>query len=94
MTLRLLQHRAQSGERGVIAAQGDSAAFVVGFTSIRALALHAIAQGISLTAAVAAAPKGEAVDIAAEFEAGRLLAPRAKRAAPRFHRRCRSCAHR
>ena len=75
MTLRLLQHRAQSGERGVIAAQGDSAAFVVGFTSIRALALHAIAQGISLTAAVAAAPKGDAVDIAAEFEAGRLLAP-------------------
>lgn len=75
MTLRLLQHRAPSGERGVIAAQGDSAAFVVGFTSIRALALHAIAQGISLTAAVAAAPKGDAVDIAAEFEAGRLLAP-------------------
>ncbi len=75
MTLRLLQHRSDSGERTVIAAQGDTAHIVTGFTTIRALALHAIAQKISLTAAVEAAGQGAAIDIAAEFEAGRLIAP-------------------
>ncbi|MES2172469.1 MAG: AraD1 family protein [Pseudomonadota bacterium] len=75
MTLRLLQHRSDSGERTVIAAQGDSAHVVPGFATIRALALHAIAQKISLAAAVEAAGQGDAVDIAAEFEANRLLAP-------------------
>ncbi|MFZ2995197.1 AraD1 family protein, partial [Sphingobium sp.] len=75
MTLRLLQHRSQTGQRGVIAAQGDRAAFVTGFATIRALALHAIAQGIDLTAAVQAAGSGESVDIVAEHAAGRLLAP-------------------
>ena len=75
MTLRLLQHRSDNGDRSVIAAQGDAAWFVPGFTTIRALALHAIAQTISLSAAVDAAGKGDAVDIAAEFEANRLLAP-------------------
>jgi hypothetical protein len=75
MTVRLLQHRSDSGERAVIAAQGDAAHFVPGFATIRALALHAIAQGISLTAAVEAAGRGDAIDIAAEFEANRLLAP-------------------
>ncbi|NWK97008.1 FAH family protein [Sphingobium lactosutens] len=75
MTLRLLQHRSDSGERSVIAAQGDAAHFVPGFATIRALALHAIAQGVSLAAAVDAAGKADAVDIAAEYEANRLLAP-------------------
>jgi len=75
MTLRLLQHRSDSGERAVIAAQGDAAHFVPGFATIRALALHAIALGVSLTAAVEAAGRGDAIDIAAEFEANRLLAP-------------------
>ncbi len=75
MTLRLLQHRSYSGERAVIAAQGDAAHFVPGFATIRALALHAIAQGISLAAAVEAAGQGETVDIAAEYDANRLLAP-------------------
>ncbi|HUD91936.1 AraD1 family protein [Sphingobium sp.] len=75
MTLRLLQHRSDSGERTVIAAQGDAAHFVPGFATIRALALHAIAQGVSLAAAVESAGKGDAVDIAAEYEANRLLAP-------------------
>ncbi|HAF43002.1 MAG TPA: FAH family protein [Sphingobium sp.] len=75
MTLRLLQHRSDSGERAVIAAQGDAAHFVPGFATIRALALHAIAQGISLAAAVEAAGQGETVDIAAEYDANRLLAP-------------------
>ncbi|QGP79118.1 AraD1 family protein [Sphingobium sp. CAP-1] len=75
MTLRLLQHRSDNGERAVIAAQGDAAHFVPGFATIRALALHAIAQKVSLSAAVDAAGRGDAVDIAAEFEANRLLAP-------------------
>ena len=75
MTLRLLQHRSDSGERTVIAAHGDTAYVVPGFATIRALALHAIAQKISLAAAVEAAGQGAAVDITAEFEAGRLLAP-------------------
>jgi hypothetical protein len=75
MTLRLLQHRSNSGERGVIAAQGDAAHFVPGFATIRALALHAIAAGISLTDAVAAAGQGDAIDIAAAYAAGNLLAP-------------------
>ncbi|WP_242127056.1 AraD1 family protein [Sphingobium sp. Sx8-8] len=75
MTLRLLQHRADSGARSVIAATSEGAHFLVGVDSIRTLALDAIAKGISLAEAVAAAPRGEAVDIAAEFEVGRLLAP-------------------
>jgi hypothetical protein len=75
MTLRLLQHRADNGARSVIAAQGDTAHFLSGVASTRALALDAIARGITLTQAVAQADKGDAIDIAAEFEAGRLLAP-------------------
>ncbi|MDO7834250.1 GguC family protein [Sphingobium sp. HBC34] len=75
MTLRLLQHRSDHGDRTVIAAQGDTAHVVPGFTSIRALALHAIARKISLSAAVEAAGRGDAIDIVAEFAAGRLLAP-------------------
>jgi len=75
MSLRLLQHRSDSGERAVIAAQGDTAYLVPGFASIRALALHAIAQGIDLAQAVTDAGQGSAIDIAAEYEAGRLLAP-------------------
>ncbi|MDI1295659.1 MAG: GguC family protein [bacterium] len=75
MTLRLLQHRDPDGVRSVIAAEGDAAHFVVGATSIRALALDAIASGISLADAVAAAGKGAAVDIAAAFAAGLLIAP-------------------
>ncbi|WP_313809201.1 AraD1 family protein [Sphingobium sp.] len=75
MTLRLLQHRAVSGARSVIAAQGDAAHFLVGVTSIRALALDAIAKGVSLADIVAATAKGDPVDIAAAFEAGHLIAP-------------------
>lgn len=75
MTLRLLQHRAPDGTRSVIAAQGDRAAFVPGVDSVRALAARAIAQGTSLADAVAACGEGAAVDLAAEFEAGHLIAP-------------------
>lgn len=75
MALRLLQHRAGNGARSVIAADGDVAHFVPGFESVRALALHAIATKSTLADAVGAAGKGDAVDIAAAFEAGELIAP-------------------
>ncbi|MEG3087157.1 AraD1 family protein [Sphingomonas sp. PB4P5] len=75
MAFRLLQHRGIDGQRAVIAALGDQARFVPGFDSIRALAAHAIAQGQTLEAVVAAAGQGDAVDLAAEHAAGRLIAP-------------------
>lgn len=75
MTLRLLQHRAADGTRSVIAARGDTAAFVSGVDSVRALANRAIAAGTDLAGAVAACGVGATVDIAAELGAGRLLAP-------------------
>ncbi|PZU57167.1 MAG: FAH family protein [Sphingobium sp.] len=75
MSFRLLQHRAEDGARSVIAADGDRAAFVSGFASIIALATEAIAQGRSLSEVVAAAGVGDAVDLAAAFAAGRLIAP-------------------
>lgn len=75
MALRLLQHRGQNGSRSVIAADGDTAAFVPGVDTIRALALEAIAAGITLAEAIKARGAGETVDLAAEYAAGRLIAP-------------------
>lgn len=75
MTLRLLQHRAADGVRTVVAARDREAFFVPGFESVRALALHAIAAGLSLSEAVAARPRGEAVDLDATFAAGRFVTP-------------------
>jgi hypothetical protein len=75
MTLRLLQHRAADGTRSVIAARGDTAAFVPGVDSVRTLANRAIAAGTDLAGAVTACGVGATVDIAAELAAGRLLAP-------------------
>ncbi|OHT21438.1 AraD1 family protein [Edaphosphingomonas haloaromaticamans] len=75
MAFRLLQHCSAEGVRSVIAARGDAAAFVPGATSIHALALRAIGEGRSLADIVAALGTGDAVDIAAELAAGRLLSP-------------------
>ncbi|MET0366406.1 MAG: AraD1 family protein [Sphingobium sp.] len=75
MALRLLQYRGQDSSRSVIAADGDTAAFVPGVTSVRALALDAIAAGITLSEAITARGTGDAVDLAAEYAAGRLIAP-------------------
>ncbi|MDQ0008712.1 hypothetical protein J2T07_000871 [Luteibacter jiangsuensis] len=75
MTLRLLQHRAADGVRSVIAARGDTAAFVPGVDSVRALAGKAIAMGTDLAGAIAACGAGAPVDIVEELAAGRLLAP-------------------
>lgn len=75
MALRLLQHRAADGARSVIFAQGETARFLTGVTSVRELALRAIAAGRSLADEAAACGQGAVVDIAAELAAGRLLAP-------------------
>lgn len=75
MTLRLLQHRGDDGRRSVIKAADDRALFVPGAGSVRELAQRAIAAGIGLAQAVAACGDGDAVDLAAELAAGRLLAP-------------------
>jgi hypothetical protein len=74
MAFRLLQHL-RDGARSVIAADGDDAFVVPGFTSIRALALDAITRGMTLIEAVAAAGRGEAVDLKAALKAGHLIAP-------------------
>lgn len=75
MATRLLQHLAEDGTRSVILAEGDRAHFVNGVASTRELALAAISAGTTLLDAAHAAGLGEAVDPAAELEAGRLLAP-------------------
>ncbi|WP_230291121.1 AraD1 family protein [Croceicoccus sp. Ery5] len=73
--LRLLQHRAPDGTRSVILAEDDAAHFLTGVTSVRELAQRAIAAGETLEVAARGCGTGDAVDIAAEFAAGRLLAP-------------------
>ncbi|MBB4098710.1 AraD1 family protein [Sphingomonas kyeonggiensis] len=75
MRFRLLQHRDSEGVRSVIAARDDRATLVPGVTSVRELALDAIAKGQTLAEAVAARGEGAEVDLAAELAAGRLLAP-------------------
>jgi len=73
--LRLLQHRAVDGSRSVILAEGNTAHFLEGVTSVRELALRAIAAGDTLADTAKACAQGAAVDIRAEFDAGRLIAP-------------------
>jgi hypothetical protein len=73
--LRLLQQRSSDGARSVILAEGDAAHFLQGVATVRELALRAIAAKQSLTDAARACARADAADIAAEFAAGRLLAP-------------------
>jgi len=75
MRFRLLQHRDSEGVRSVIAARDARATLVPGVTSVRELALDAIAQGQTLAEAVVARGEGAEIDLAAELAAGRLLAP-------------------
>jgi hypothetical protein len=75
MAIRLLQRRDSNGARAVIVAQNGQATIVPGVDSVRALALRAIEQGTSLAEAVTACGTGDAVDLEAEFSAGRLIAP-------------------
>lgn len=73
--LRLLQHRGADGARSVILAEGDDAHVLQGVSSVRELALRAIAAGRSLADEARACGTAASIDIAAESAAGRLLAP-------------------
>jgi len=75
MRFRLLQHRDSEGVRSVIAARDARATLIPGVTSVRELALDAIAKGQTLAEAVVARGEGAEIDLAAELAAGRLLAP-------------------
>jgi hypothetical protein len=75
MALRLLQHRSASGARSVIAANGDTAAFVNGVASIRALAQRAIERGTDLAGMIAELGTGGAVDLAVAVAGGEIIAP-------------------
>jgi hypothetical protein len=59
----------------VVARDGSEAAVVRGASSVRDLALEALASGRGLAETVAAHGLGEAVDLVAQAEAGNLLAP-------------------
>ena len=71
----LSQLKSPGGDRAVVARLGDSAQVVPGATSTRDLALAAIAAGRSLAAEVAARGTGDAVDLLAALDQGRLLCP-------------------
>ncbi|WP_062345164.1 AraD1 family protein [Novosphingobium sp. CCH12-A3] len=75
MSLRLLQHRASDGTRSVILANGAAAHVLEGVARTTDLARRAIAAGTSLVQEAKACPVGPSIDLAAEFEAGRFLAP-------------------
>ena len=75
MALRLLQHKASDGSRRVIAAMDDGAHFVAGVMDVRSLAMGAIERGQTLAQAVDAWGRAGDVDLAAEFAAGRIVAP-------------------
>jgi hypothetical protein len=75
MTLRLLQHRSADGARAVIAATDGDAAFVNDVRTVRELAMRAVADGIDLSAAVAACGLSGPVGLGEELAAGRILAP-------------------
>ncbi|MGN8001126.1 AraD1 family protein [Sphingomonas sp. 22176] len=75
MSLRLLQRRGEDGSLGVVAASDNHAALVPGIRSVRELALHAIRSGCGLAEVVREVGIGAAIDLRAEFEAGRLVSP-------------------
>ncbi|WP_210529178.1 AraD1 family protein [Rubellimicrobium arenae] len=71
----LSQIKRPEGGVGVVARDGSEAALVKGASSVRDLALEAIASGRTLAETVAAHGLGEAVDLVVMAEEGRLLAP-------------------
>jgi len=74
-TVRLLQHRANNGERSVIADDGQSARLVNGVSSTRELSHRAIEAGTTLAEMIAALGFGQKVDSPVELAAGRIIAP-------------------
>jgi hypothetical protein len=73
--LRLLQHRADDGERSVIASEDGSARLVKQVRSTRELAQQAIDAGISVADMVSRLGLADEVDPRAELAAGRIMAP-------------------
>jgi len=74
-TVRLLQHRANNGERSVIADDGQSARLLNGVSSTRELSQRVIEAGTTLADMIAALGFGQNVDSAAELATGRIIAP-------------------
>ena len=76
MALRLLQLTTEDGARAVARlAEDRSARLVAGVTSTYALAMRAIARGITLEQAADEAGAGDAVDVFAALAQGRVLPP-------------------
>ncbi|AQR61123.1 FAH family protein [Brevundimonas sp. LM2] len=73
--MRLLQYRNDAGQRRVIAADAEGAAFVGGVETTLALASEAIAAGVGLLEAVGRRGRDGTVDLREALEAGRILAP-------------------
>ena len=75
MDFRLLQHRDAHGARSVIVARDGGAAFVSGVATVWDLAWAAILGGKTLAQMIDKCGTEGSADIAAEYQAGRLLAP-------------------
>ncbi len=72
--LRLVQRRSADGSRQVLLAEGDDAFVLNGVATTHELALAAIEARVSLSDAARARMSCESADLAAELDAGRLLA--------------------
>jgi hypothetical protein len=75
MTLRLIQMQDDSGARMVAASDRDGAWRVAGVATTYGLAKAALAANATLAEAVAAAGRGESVDLESALAKGRILAP-------------------
>jgi len=76
MTFRLVQYLTSSGDRAVAVLEGTGAAVRLdGVTTVRDLALSAIASGHTLSAVVREKMATETVDLSAAESEGRLLVP-------------------
>jgi len=75
MSLRLIQIRRPDGARVVVAAEGASAYVLGSVETVRELALKALADSRSLADTVAGCRRLAAVDLAAEYAAGRIISP-------------------
>ena len=73
--MRLVQFEQPNGTRAVAATDEAGTRLVLGFKSVRDLALAAIAGGRTIAETVRATGKGEAVDVARRLAEGRVLAP-------------------
>lgn len=72
--MRLIQFE-RNGKRGVARIEGAAAVTLAGATTVRDLALAAIARGAKMEEAVAGCPAGESLDYAALLAAGEVLPP-------------------